>query len=157
MKKISMLLLVVVMVFVVTGCTEEKIEEKVATCTSQQDTHFESVTINGENNKVTLYEVTYKYENSLLGVESMEDYTDEQKQAFVDNMYNNLGFEKGKKYDGFSIDIRVEDQVIVEFSGDVNNENARENFLKLGIDLSDANLGFEDAVHSYRLAGYTCK
>jgi len=92
MKKISMLLLVVVMVFVVTGCTEEK----VATCTSQQDTHFESVTINGENNKVTLYEVTYKYENSLLGVESMDDYTDEQKQAFVDNMYNNLGFEKEK-------------------------------------------------------------
>ena len=153
MKKISMLLLAIIMVFVVTGCTEEK----VATCTSQQDTHQETVIINGENDKVTIYQVTYKYENSLLGIESMDDYTEEQKQAFVDNMYNNLKFEKDKKYDGFEIDIRVEDQVIVEFSGDVNNESAREQFLKLGIDLSNADLGFDKAVQSYRNSGYTCK
>lgn len=156
-KKMSLLLLAVIMVGVLTGCGKTKIEDQTATCTKQASTHHETITLSGTNGKVSRFDAVYKYEPSVFGADNLDNVTEEQKQEFINNMYTNLGFEKDKTYDGFNIKVEVEDKVIVTYGGDVNNTSAQTELKKLGIDFSNADLTFENAVDSYKTSGYTCK
>ena len=157
MKKNFGLLFFVIMLFTITACSDKKIEDKIATCSIKTDTHYENVILNGTNGKVTRFEATYEYINEAIGIENMENVSSEQKQLLVDNMYTNLGFEKEKVYDGFDIDITVTDKLIVKFSGDINNKSATESFKKLGLDFSNTDLNFKNAIKSYEDSGYNCK
>lgn len=156
MKKSIFLLLTVITIGVLTGCGTSEIKEQTATCTKQESTHYEAITLSATNDKVSRFDATYKYEGSVFGADNLDNVTEEQKQEFINNMYTNLGFEKDKDYDGFNIKIEVEDKVIVTYGGDINNASAQIQLKKLGIDFSNTDLTFTNAVESYKLSGYTC-
>lgn len=160
LKKVILLLLAVIMVGVITGCgkaDEIKIKDQTAICTKQESTHHETITLNGTSGKVSRFDAVYKYEPSVFDTDNFDYVTEEQKQEFINNMYSNLGFEKDKVYDGFNIKVEVEDKVIVTYGGDINNTSAQTELKKLGIDFSNTDLTFENAVDSYQIAGYTCE
>lgn len=156
MKKRLFLLFPIIMVGLLTGC-EKEIQEQSITCTKQESTHHETITLSGTNGKVSRFDAIYKYEPSIFGTDNLDNVEEDKKQEFINNMYTNLGFEKDKEYDGFNISVSVTDKVIVSYGGDINNNEAQTQLKKLGIDFSKTDLNFESAVDSYEIAGYTCK
>lgn len=145
------------MIFMLTGCEKNKIEDQLATCTKQESTHHETITLSGTNGKVSRFDAVYKYEPSIFGAVNLDNVKEEKKQEFINNMYTNLRFEKDKEYDGFNISVSVTDKVIVSYGGDINNNEAQTQLKKLGIDFSETDLIFKNAVESYKTVGYTCQ
>lgn len=154
MKKISMLLSAIIMVFVVTGC-DEKEEVKTFACTSKFDKYTNTTTLTSENGKVGKVKVTYAYDNEAMGVTSFNDVTDEQKEQIKTNMLTTLGF-NDKTYEGFSINVYFDDQMKVDIEVDMDTVE-QEALTKVGLNFSNTNLDYDDAVQSYRTGGFTCE
>lgn len=152
MKKIS--LLIAFMLLFITGCGRG---EQVVTCTKHVDGIYETIVLNATSNKITNVDATYKYDNSLLNIDSIKNITDEQKDKIINTMYKNLGFSKNEVYDKFTFNISIDDQLIVSFSGDINDETASNNFKKMGIDFKSTDLQLKKTIAMYKKDNYICK
>lgn len=154
MKKISTILLAIMMICVVTGCGKED-EVKTVTCTKQESAYSNTTTLTSKNGEVGKIKITYAYDNSAMGVSSFNDVTDEQKEQIKTNMLTTLGF-NDKTYEGFSINVYFDDQMKTDI--EINMETVEQEALdKVGLNFSNTNKDFDDAVQSYKDTGYTCE
>ena len=151
MKKILYIFITILMLGIFSGCEKQ---EQTTTCTIDKNTYYETQILRGKD-KVEQLEMTYVYDNSLFNVESLNNFTEDQKEQIKTNMLNNLGFEK-TKYEGFEIIIDIQDKMTVTIKIDISKADTNIT-KKVGIDFSNTNLNYDEAVKSYKDIGYTCK
>ncbi len=158
-KRISLLLLISVFAFTLTGCgtTEEKQKDVVATktCTKQMDGYVNTYKWTATNDNITNVELTIVYDNSLFGVESLSSLTDEQKEQIKNNMLTNLGL-ADIDHTGLDINIDIQDQMTINLKADL--DIADTSVLKrVGMDYkSETNRSFTTAISASENDGYTC-
>lgn len=81
--------------------------------------------------------------------------TDIIKEQIKTNMLTTLGF-NDKTYEGFSINVYFDDQMKVDIEVDMDTVE-QEALTKVGLNFSNTNLDYDDAVQSYRTGGFTCE
>lgn len=154
MKKISLLVMSVLLIGVLTGCEKEDVVTT-TTCTKQGAMYNNTTRLIATNEKIEKVEINYVYENSAMGITSFNDVTDDQKEQIKNNMLNTLGFDD-TTYEGFSIDIYFDDQMKVDMV--IELETVDQDVLDaLGLDFSNTNLNINDAVQSYKDTGFICE
>lgn len=153
MKKISLLMLTLVMACMLTGCGKDK--ETSATCNYKNEQFDSTVRLSAKNDKIEKVGLTYVYENSALGIESFDNVTDEQKEQIKENMLTILGLTE-ESYEGFAIDITIEDKMKVNIEIDIATAD-KDALKKLGIDFSNTDMSLANAVKTYKDQGFTCE
>lgn len=151
MKKALYIFIAVLMLGTFSGCGKE---EKTTTCTIDRSSYNETQKLTGKD-KVEQLEMTYVYDNSLFNIETLNTLTDEQKEQIKTSMLTNLGFDK-TSYEGFEILVDIQDKMTVTMKIDIAKADTSVT-KKVGIDFTNTNLDYDDAVKSYEDLGYTCK
>lgn len=158
MKKLSVLLLSLVMVLTFAGCGNDSIKEDVVatkTCSRQNDGYEEIYKWTATNDKIEKVELSIVYDNSMFGVETLSTLTNEQKEQIRKNMLTTLGLESNS-YEGIEINIDIEDKMTVSIDADL--KKADEKVLKkVGLDFSDTDLSLKTAVSAAEEDGASCK
>ena len=151
MKKLY-LILPVIMILLVVGCGESGTK----TCTIDRNSYTETDKITGKDGKVSEMEMTFVYDNSLLGGKSLKDFSDEQKEMLKKEMLNRLGLEK-EVNEGLEVKFDMEDQMKLSMKVDVNKVD-KDILSKIGVDFSGvANTDYSSAIKTFEDGGYTCK
>lgn len=153
MKKLSILVLTVVLALTLTGCGN-KVES--ATCTMGEkngiDQTFKFSATNGQVDKVELNMV---FNNSLFGVKTLDTLTDEQKETIKTTMLKNLGLESDT-YEGLEIIVDIKDRMTVTVKADIKVADP-EILKKIGMDFDGVDMGYKRAISDMEKAGATCK
>lgn len=159
MKKLSILLLTMVLALTLTGCGKDTLKEDVITsktCNLKQeglDQTFKYTATNGEIDKIDL---TMVYDNAMFGVDSLNDLTTEQKEQIKANMLKTLGLES-TTYEGLIINIDIQDQMTVVLNVDLKKADP-EILKKVGLDFTGMeDMSLETAVKDMTSGGATCK
>lgn len=155
MKKLVSLLLLGVFAFMVTGCSlgEDKVET--ATCTlkgaNNMDQEFVYSATNGQVDKVKL---KMTYDNSMLGVETLDTLTEDEKEEIKANMLEALELDK-TSYEGLEITIDIQDQMTVILDADLNKADP-EILKKVSLDFEGVDMSFDRTLKDMKDAGATC-
>lgn len=155
MKKLSILVLAIVLALTVTGCTGiGKVQTK--TCSMGNvngiDRTFTFSATNGEVDKVELKMI---FSNSLFGVDSLSTLSDSQKETVKSSILKNLGLEKDS-YEGLEIIVDIKDQMTIVVKADLAKADPAI-LKKIGMDLTGADMSFDRAISDMEKAGATCK
>lgn len=156
-KKLSILLLTIMMMVMLTGCGEDILKEDViasSTCTKQNEDYHETLTVMATNDEINNVELTFVYENSLFGVDTLSTLDETQKEQVKANMLTNLGLESST-YEGFEVVIDIQDKMTVTIKADLTKADS-EVLKKVGLDFSNTNMSYEDAVKSLEAEDYSC-
>ena len=157
MKKISILLLTIILALMVTGCSGTEDNVQTATCSlvygeTNMTQEFTYTATNGEINKVKLRMI---YDNGTLGVDSFATLTEAQKVQFQASMLDNIGLDSAS-YEGLEITFEFNEQLSVVLDADL--EKADPEILKsVGLDFDGVDLDFDRAIKDMEAAGATCK
>lgn len=154
MKKLSILVLTIVLALTVTGCGIGKVQTK--TCSMGDvngiDQTFTFSATNGEVDKVELKMV---FSNSLFGVNSLATLSDSQKETIKTSILKNLGLEKDS-YEGLDIIVDIQEQMTITVKADLAKADPAI-LKKIGMDFADADMSFDRAISDMEKAGATCK
>lgn len=148
MKKIY-ILLVVVFVFVTTGCTKEA-KETSKTCTMEEEglkTVYKLDATDGEINKVSMA--------LTFDDESMNNLAEEDQEEFKKIMLDSMGFEDDT-YEGMSISFDFSDKVTITIEADLKKAS-KEDMEKVGFDFDGADMSLDNTVKQMETDGATCK
>lgn len=163
MKKISMLLLSIILGATLTGCsigTEENDTPKedviaTKTCTQEYDDYVGTYVLTATNDEIDKIEMTYVYNNSLFNVDTLATLTEEQKEQIKTNMLSTLGLDNATN-EGMEIQIDIQDQMTVTIKADLKVADAAV-LKKVGLDFSNTDMSLEAAVKGYEKDGATCQ
>lgn len=155
MKKLSILLLTIVLAVIVTGCgsTADVVEK---TCTMKEVSGVQQTfKLSATNDEVDNVELKMVFNNSLFNVSTLSTLTDSQKEQIKTNMLTNLGLTKDT-YEGMEIGIDIQDQMTVTIKADLSKADP-EVLKKVGMDFEGADMSYERAIKDMEDAGATCK
>lgn len=158
MKKLSILLLTMIMTITLTGCGSITSKEDIInskTCTITKNGIEQIYKYTATNDEIDKVELTMVYDNSLFGVETLSTLTEAQKEQITTEMLNNLELESNT-YEGLDINIDIQDQMKVNLKADLEKADP-EILKKVGLDFTDADMSLERAVEDMTDAGATCK
>ena len=91
----------------------------------------------------------------MLGVKDLSTLTDEQKDMVKSNMLKSFGLEDGNT-DGFEIDVKIEDKMIVILKADLKKADSKI-LSKVGMNFTGADMSLKKAVEDMEDTGATCK
>lgn len=155
MKKFVSLLLLVVLTFMVTGCSSVDPKIETATCTlngvNNMDQEFVYSATNDQVDKIKL---TMTYDNSMFGVETLDTLTDDEKEKIKTNMLEALELDK-TSYEGLEITIDIQDRMTVILDADLNKADP-EILKKVSLDFEGADMSFDRMLKDMKEAGATC-
>lgn len=153
MKKISFILLSIVLVLALTGCGGDKITS--STCTTTSDGVTYTYKYSATNDEIDKIEMTLVFENSTFGVDSLDILTDDQKEQIKVNMLSTLGLDSSN-YEGFSFNIDIQDKMIVTVVADLKIADP-EVLNKIGLDFSNTDMSLKNAVKDMKESGAVCE
>lgn len=151
MKKKLLLLALITITFMTTGCSKE---EK-TTCTKVEETATDTTVFVTKKDKVKKIERMYTYESSAYNIESFDSLTDSQKEQIKSSVLASYALEKDE-YRGFSIDVTFTDKMEVKMIIDLRKVS-QETLHNIDSNIRNTNVDISNVVYSYEAAGYTCK
>lgn len=153
MKKLSILVLTLVLALTLTGCGN-KVES--STCSmGEKDGIDQTFKFSATNGKVDKVELNMVFNNSLFGVETLETLDDAQKEQIKTTMLKNLGL-TSDTYEGLEIIVDIQDKMSVTVKADIEKADP-EILKKIGMDLEGVDMGYKRAISDMEKAGATCK
>lgn len=156
MKKILSLLVMMLMTVSLTACGSEEISSK--TCTIESDGLQQTFKLTATNNTVDKIELTMVYDAETLGVDSLSELDDSQKELIESNMLDTLGLESATN-EGLELTIDFDDVMTVVLKVDLKKADS-ELLEKVGLDFTDAteeDMSLDVAVEEMESSGATCK
>lgn len=153
MKKISFILLSIVLVLALTGCGGDKITS--STCTTTSDGVTYTYKYSATNDEIDKIEMTLVFDNSTFGVDSLDILTDDQKEQIKVNMLSTLGLDSSN-YEGFLFNIDIQDKMIVTVVADLKTADP-EVLNKIGLDFSNTDMSLKNAVKDMKESGAVCE
>ncbi len=149
MKKV--LILLIILLICLTGCNREITK----TCEISTNEYKQKWTYKVDGEKINKIELNITYDNSIFGnVESFASLTKNEEQELKKAILSNLGFDKDS-YDGFKIDILVNDNINVKVKIDIEKAD-KELLSKIGLDL-DQNRNIDSTIVEMKENGATCR
>lgn len=153
MKKISMLLMTIVLSLTLAGCGKSgKITS--STCTLNQNNIEQTFKMTATDDEIDKIDMTMVYDSKTLGVNSLSDLTDEQKEQVKTTMLKTLGLEG--TYEGLEIDIDIQDKMTVTIKMDLKKAD-KDVLKKLKLDFTNADMSLKKSVKQMEEEGATCK
>lgn len=155
MKKLSTLLLVLVLTVVLTGCGAKEDVITTKTCTAQYDGYEATYKLTATNDEIDKIKMDIVLDNKTLGVETLATLTDEQKEQIKTNMLSTFGLDSSTN-EGLEVIVDIQDQMTVTIDADL--KIAEPDVLKnVGLDFSDADMSLEKTVKYFEKDGATCE
>lgn len=156
MKKLSILLLTIVLSFVVTGCGNISSAVESKTCSLAETSGVtQTFKFTAKNDEITGVELKMVFNNSLFNLDTLSTLTDDQKEQIKTNMLKNLGLESDT-YEGLEIAIEIKDQMTVTIKADLAKADP-EVLKKIGMDFEGADMSFDRAIKDMEASGASCK
>ena len=153
MKKISLVLLSMILVLTLTGCGIDKITS--STCTTTSDGVTYTYKYSATNDEIDKIEMVLVFDNSTFGVDSLDILTADQKEQIKTNMLNTLGLDSSN-YEGFSVNIDIQDKMTVTVVADLTTADS-EVLNKIGLDFSNTDMSLKNAVKDMEESGAVCE
>lgn len=153
MKKLSILVLTVVLALTLTGCGN-KVES--ATCSMGEKNGInQTFKFSATNGQVDKVELNMVFNNSLFGIETLDTLNETQKETIKSTMLKNLGLEKDT-YEGLEIIVEIKDQMSVTIKADIKKADPAI-LKKIGMNFEGVDMGYKRAISDMEKAGATCK
>lgn len=152
MKKISVLLLAMVLTLTVTGCGN-KVTTK--TCTIKQSNATNTFKLSATNDQIDKLDLIIVMDNKAFGSVKLSELTDKQKETVKSTMLKTLGLDKAEN-EGFEIDVKIEDEMTITLKADLKKADPAI-LKKVGMDFTGADMSLKRAVKDMEARGATCK
>lgn len=167
MKKLSIFLLSMVCAITLSGCGNAVDDNKdsnknkdvitTKTCTvSEEGFLTEDIVFSATNGKVDKFNIVMTYDNSLFGVDSFAELSEEEKEAMKSEMLSELDSED-YSFEGVDIKVDINDQVVMTMIVDLNKAD-RELLDEIGFDFSEFDgMSLDEIAAQLTEVGATCK